>query len=96
MAKYIVETMEEFDMPNDMKIYPYNEWVSVKDRLPNPNRLVLCYIMTDATKTYFLAFWNDFQNDWEEGVGGVRLLKKDLGYDVIAWTPILEYKESNK
>lgn len=63
-------------------------WISVDDKLPEPNRLVLCYITTGASKTYFLAFWNANQNAWEEGIGGSRLLKNDLGYEVIAWMPL--------
>ena len=74
------------------KIYDieYSPWIPVSERLPEPNRLVLCYITTGVTKTYFLAFWNDIQNDWEEGIGGSRLLENDLGYEVIAWMPLPE------
>ena len=64
------------------------KWIPCTERLPEPKRLVLCYITTGATKTYFLAFWNDIQNDWEEGIGGCRLLENDLGYEVIAWMPL--------
>ena len=65
-----------------------NGWILCSERLPEPNRLVLCYITTGTTKTYFLALWNDIQKTWEEGIGGHRLLKHDLGYDVIAWMPL--------
>ena len=63
-------------------------WIPVTERLPEPNRLVLCYITTGATETYFLALWNDTLNAWEEGIGGYRLLENDLGYEVIAWMPL--------
>lgn len=72
------------------------KWIPVSERLPEPNRLVLCYITTGATKTYFLAFWNDIQNDWEEGMGGCRLLRNDLEYEVIAWMPIMPYKTESE
>lgn len=68
------------------------KWIPCTERLPEPNRLVLCYITTGTTKTYFLAWWNDIQNDWEEGIGGCRLLENDLGYEVIAWMPLMPYK----
>lgn len=71
------------------------QWIPVSERLPEPNRLVLCHITTGATLTYFLAFWNDVQNDWEEGIGGYRLLKNDLGYEVIEWMPLPETYQSN-
>ena len=61
------------------------EWVSVNDGSPKENELVLVYINTGTSHTYFLALWNEFYKDWEEGVGGSRLLKKDLGYEVIKW-----------
>ena len=64
------------------------KWISCSERLPEPNRLVLCYITTGATKTYFLALRNEYYDDWEEGVGGSRLLGKDLGYKVLAWMPL--------
>lgn len=65
-------------------------WIPVTERLPEPNRLVLCYITTGATETYFLALWNDTLNAWEEGIGGYRLLENDLGYEVIAWMQLPE------
>ena len=65
-------------------------WIPVSERMPEPNRLVLCYITTGATETYFLALWNDTLNAWEEGIGGYRLLENDLGYKVIAWLPLPE------
>lgn len=69
------------------------KWIPVSERLPEPNRLVLCYITTGTTETYFLAFWNDTLNAWEEGIGGYRLLENDFGYEVIAWMPLpKEYK----
>ncbi len=78
-------------------VTPQPRWISVSERLPEPNRLVLCYITTGATKTYFLAFWNDIQNDWEEGIGGCRLLRNDLEYEVTAWMPLPEsYKKNNE
>lgn len=67
-----------------------HKWIPVTERLPEPNRLVLCYITTGATETYFLALWNDTLNAWEEGIGGYRLLENDLGYEVIAWMPLPE------
>ena len=65
-------------------------WIPVSERMPEPNRLVLCYITTGATETYFLALRNDTLNAWEEGIGGCRLLENDLGYKVIAWLPLPE------
>lgn len=62
-----------------------NRWIPVSERLPEPNKLVLCYITTNATETYFLALWNDNLIAWEEGIGGHRLLERDMGYEVIAW-----------
>ena len=69
-------------------VTPQPQWIPVSERLPEPNRLVLCYITTGTTETYFLAFWNDFKSAWEEGIGGCRLLEHDLGYEVIAWMPL--------
>ncbi len=66
-------------------------WVPVSERLPEPNRLVLCHITTGATETYFLALWNDALNAWEEGIGGCRLLENDLGYKVIEWMPLPKF-----
>ena len=80
-------------------VIPTRRWIPVSERLPEPNRLVLCYITTGATETYFLALWNDVQKAWEEGIGGYRLLKRDLGYEVIAWQPLpkpYEEKRGNK
>ena len=72
-------------------------WIPVSERLPRPNRLVLCYITTNATETYFLALWNDTLNAWEEGIGGYRLLENDLGYEVIKWMPLPEsYREGGE
>lgn len=64
------------------------KWIPCSERLPEPNRIVICYISTGATETYFLALWNDVQKAWEEGIGGCRLLERDLGYKVIAWMPL--------
>ena len=75
------------------RLLEQTQWIPVSERLPEPNRLVLCYISTGTTYTYFLAFWNDFKSAWEEGIGGCRLLEHDLGYEVIAWKPLLEYRE---
>ena len=72
------------------------KWVAVSERLPEPNKLVICYITTGTTETYFLALWNDVQEAWEEGIGGYRLLERDLGYKVIAWTPLPEPYEAEK
>ena len=63
-------------------------WIPVSERMPEPNRLVLCYITTGVTKTYFLAMRNEYYDDWEEGIGGSRLLGMDLGYKVLAWMPL--------
>lgn len=72
-------------------------WIPISERLPKPNRLVLCYITTGATETYFLALWNDTLNAWEEGIGGYRLLENDLGYKVVAWMPLPEpYKTESE
>lgn len=72
-------------------------WIPISERLPKPNRLVLCYITTGATETYFLALWNDTLNAWEEGIGGYRLLENDLGYKVVAWMPLPEpYKAESE
>ena len=54
------------------------------------NQEYICYISTGTTETYFLALWNDVQKAWEEGMGGCRLLERDLGYKVIAWQPLPE------
>lgn len=67
------------------------KWISVSERIPEPNRLVLCHITTGATETYFLALWNDTLNAWEEGIGGYRLLENDLGYEVIEWMPLPKF-----
>lgn len=75
------------------RLLEQTEWILVSKKLPEPNRLVLCYISTGVTETYFLAFWNEFKSAWEEGIGGCRLLEHDLGYEVIAWKPLLEYRE---
>ena len=73
------------------------KWVSASEELPEPNTLVLCYITTGTTETYFLALWNDVQEAWEEGIGGYRLLERDLGYKVIAWRSLPEpYGEADK
>lgn len=66
-------------------------WIPVSEKLPEPNRLVLCHIMTGTTETYFLALWNDILNAWEEGIGGYRLLENDLGYEVIEWMPLPKF-----
>lgn len=82
-----------------IKAIEQTSWIPVSERLPEPNRLVLCHITTGTTVTYFLALWNDIQNDWEEGIGGYRLLKNDLGYEVIEWMPIpqkFEAESENK
>lgn len=73
-------------------------WIPVSDP-PDYNKLVLTYIDTGVTKTYFLALRNEYYDDWEEGVGGSRLLGKDLGYKVLAWMPLpapYEPQESEK
>ena len=49
---------QHFDFVNlidDIKDIPSAEprWIPVSERLPKPNRLVLCYITTGATETYF-------------------------------------------
>lgn len=75
------------DLPS---VTPTQKWIPVSERLPEPRRLVVCYITTGATETYFIAFWNDIQKAWEEGIGGCRLLERDLGYEVIAWMPLPE------
>lgn len=73
------------------------EWIPISERLPEPNKLVVCYITTGVTETYFLALWNDVQKTWEEGIGGCRLLERDLGYKVIAWRPLPEpYKAESE
>ena len=71
-------------------------WIPASEEMPEYNRLVLCYITTGATETYFLALRNDYCDDWEEGVGGSRLLGKDLGYKVLAWMPLPEPFESQE
>ena len=73
-----------------------HKWIPVTERLPEPNRLVLCYITTGTIETYFLALWNDTLNAWEEGIGGYRLLENDLGYEVIAWMPLPEPYEGGE
>ena len=80
-----LESIEALMAEGEIYDIEYSPWIPVSERLPEPNRLVLCHITTGVTKTYFLAFWNDIQNDWEEGIGGYRLLKNDLEYEVIAW-----------
>lgn len=75
------------DLPSVTSI---QKWIPVSERLPEPRKLVVCYITTGATETYFIAFWNDIQKAWEEGIGGCRLLERDLGYEVIAWMPLPE------
>ena len=70
-------------------VTPMRKWIPCSERLPEHNRLVLCYITTGVTETYYLAFWND-KNAWEEGIGGCRLLEHYLGYKVIAWMPLQE------
>lgn len=75
------------DLPS---VTPTQKWIPVSERLPEPRRLVVCYITTGATETYFIAFWNDVQKAWEEGIGGCRLLERDLGYEVVAWMPLPE------
>lgn len=88
---------EAFDMAIEaLKRIPTGKWIPCEERLPEPNRLVLCYITTGASKTYFLAFWNDIQNAWEEGIGGCRLLENDLGYEAIAWMPLMPYKAESE
>ena len=92
--KYAEEYRQLAEWLRDYKrLLEQTQWIPVSERLPEPNRLVLCYISTGTTYTYFLAFWNDFKSAWEEGIGGCRLLEHDLGYEVIAWKPLLEYRE---
>ena len=88
------------DKPDDealdlaIKAIESQMWIPVSERLPEPNRLVLCHITTGTTETYFLALWNDTLNAWEEGIGGYRLLEKDLGYEVIEWISLPEFYKS--
>ena len=90
----VMKRIEAFDIA--IKALEQTRWIPCIERLPEPNRLVLCYITTGTTKTYFLAWWNDIQNDWEEGIGGCRLLENDLGYEVIAWMPLMPYKPESE
>ena len=90
----VMKRVEAFDMA--IKALEQTRWIPCTEGLPEPNRLVLCYITTGTTKTYFLAWWNDIQNDWEEGIGGCRLLENDLGYEVIAWMPLMPYKPESE
>ena len=74
-----------------------NRWIPVSERLPDKNILVLTYVDTGTSRTYCLAFWSDYYNAWEEGIGGYRLIDKDLGYRVLAWKPLPEpYKEASE
>ena len=65
-----------------------NEWQPVSEGLPDKNVLVLTYVDTGTTRTYCLALWNDYYKAWEEGIGGYRLIDRDLGYQVLAWRPL--------
>lgn len=67
-----------------------NEWIPISKRLPDKDILVLTYVDTGTTRTYCLAFWNDYYKAWEEGIGGYRLIDRDLGYQVLAWQPLPE------
>ena len=66
----------------DAKEKPMNEWISVKDRLPEPNVIVLCctnkgYVDTDSFGRYSKVFLKC--DDMEGKVG-----------QVIAWMPMPE------
>lgn len=84
----VVEVEDIKDIRALPTVTPTQRWIPVSERLPEPNRLVVCYITTGTTETYFLALWNDIQKAWEEGIGGYRLLERDLGYEVLAWQPL--------
>ena len=90
-AERLVELGKSYKYVKSLpSVTPQSKWIPAYERLPEPNRLVLCDITTGVTETYFLACWNDIQNDWEEGIGGYRLLERDLGYKVIEWQPLPE------
>ena len=72
----------------DAKEKPMNEWISVKDRLPEPNVIVLCctnkgYVDTDSFGRYSKVFLKC--DDMEGKVG-----------QVIAWMPLPEPPKEEK
>ena len=74
-----------------------DKWIPVSERLPDKNVLVMTYVDTGTTRTYCLALWNDYYKAWEEGIGGYRLIDRDLGYQVLAWKPLPEpYKGASE
>ncbi len=71
-------------------------WISVSERLPEPNRAVLTYVSTGASETYCLAYWNDVRNGWEDWIG-YELIETDREYKVLAWMPLPEpYKAESE
>lgn len=79
-CKMGAEAIRELDAKEKQK--PMNEWISVNDRLPEPNVIVLCctdkgYVDTDSFGRYSKVFLKC--DDMEEKVG-----------QVIAWMPMPE------
>ena len=79
-CKMGAEALRELDAKEKQK--PMTEWISVKDRLPEPNVIVLCctdkgYVDTDSFGRYSKVF---LKCDDMEGTAG----------QVIAWMPLPE------
>ena len=80
-CKMGAEALRELDA-KEAEAKPMNEWISVKDRLPEPNVIVLCctnkgYVDTDSFGRYSKVFLKC--DDMEGKVG-----------QVIAWMPLPE------
>lgn len=62
----------------------HDNWISIKDRLPEPNIHVLVYVK--EFDFYFIAFLNLDKNKWSEGANG-----KDFEvFKVTHWQPLPE------
>lgn len=77
-----IAALRELDAKEEAEAKPMNEWISVKDRLPEPNVIVLCctnkgYVDTDSFGRHSKVFLKC--DDMEGKVG-----------QVIAWMPMPE------
>ena len=81
------EHMDDMDIIEDMPaadVQPVNQWISVKDRLPDENQKCLVYRDINADLKITTGIWHSERKAFDGLRHGTRL------EDAIAWQPLPE------